>query len=55
MSFTGVTVTVKKFVTVSTPPKATPPWSFTTTMMVATPLELATGVNFRVPVVLAFV
>ena len=41
---TGVTVTVKVWVTVLTPPLAVPPSSITVTVIVAVPLALATGV-----------
>ena len=49
-SFTGVTVTLKLTCTESTPPFATPPSSFTVTVIVAVPLESATGVYVSVPV-----
>ncbi len=43
-SFTAVTVTVNVFVTALTPPLAVPPSSVTTTVIVAVPLALVTGV-----------
>ena len=49
---TGVTVTVKVWENVLTPPLAVPPLSFTVTVIVAVPLVLATGVKVSVPVVL---
>ena len=47
---TGVTVTVKVWVTVLMPPLAVPPLSVTVTVIVAVPLALATGVKVSVPV-----
>ena len=41
---------MKLFVTASTPPLPVNPSSFTTTLMVAVPLALATGVKLSVPV-----
>ena len=43
-SFTGVTVTLNRTTTLSTPPFATPSLSFTTTATCALPLESAAGV-----------
>src|SRR5262245_40754432 len=43
-SFTGVTMTVNVRVTVSTPPLAVPPLSFTVTVITAVPDWFATGV-----------
>ncbi len=43
-SFTALTVTVNVFVTALTPPLAVPPSSVTTTVIVAVPLALVTGV-----------
>ena len=52
---TGVTVTMKVWVIVLTPPLAVPPLSITVTVIVAVPLALATGVKVSVPVVLGLV
>ena len=49
-SFTGVTVTLKLTATESTPPFATPPLSFTFTVIRAVPLESAAGVYVKLPV-----
>ena len=43
-SFTPVTVTTNVFVTALTPPLAVPPLSVTTTLIVAVPFALVTGV-----------
>ena len=43
-SFTLVTVTTNVFVTALTPPLAVPPSSVTTTLIVAVPFALPTGV-----------
>ena len=49
-SFTEVTVTVKVFVTESTPPFAVPPSSRTITVMVALPKLFVTEAKVSVPV-----
>ena len=54
-SFTGLTVTVKVFVTAANPPPAVPPLSCTTTLMTALPLALVAGVRRKMAVVLPLV